>query len=53
VGSVFVVSNSSPSIAEAAAADPDKFWVAKKGGILATDEVLYALGDKLGAYMIS
>jgi len=25
VGSVFVVSNSSPSIAEAAAADPDKF----------------------------
>ncbi len=48
-----MVSNSSPSIAEAAAADPDKFWVAKKGGILATDEVLYALGDKLGAYMIS
>ncbi len=49
---MFVVSKTSPSIAEAAAADPDKFWVAKSGGILATEEVLYALGDRLGAFIM-
>ena len=52
VGQVYVVSKTSPSIVEAAAADPEKFWVAKSGGILATEEVLYALGDRLGAFIM-
>ena len=52
MGQVYVVSKTSPSIVKAAEADPDKFWVAKSGGLLATEEALYALGDKLGAFIM-
>ncbi len=52
VGQVYVVSKTSPSIVKAAEADPEKFWVAKSGGLLATEEALYALGDKLGAFIM-
>ena len=52
VSHVFVVSKTSKSIVEAASADPEKFWVAKSGSILATEEALYALGDRLGAFIM-
>lgn len=52
VGKVFLVSKTSQSVVEAAAADPHKFTVATTGGILATEEMFQALGDHLGAFIM-
>ncbi len=46
------VSVTHPNVQAAADAQPEKFTIAKNSGILATDEVLSAVRDDLGTYVL-
>ncbi|KAK9813115.1 hypothetical protein WJX72_009286 [[Myrmecia] bisecta] len=49
---VFLVGTTAESVKEAAEADPKKFVVATKGGILATEEILEHVEDYLGTFVL-
>ena len=52
LGKVFVPGFTSESLREVATKDPDKFVVAKKGGILGIEEVLDYVEDHLGSFVL-
>jgi len=52
VGHVWVVSVTHPNVQKAADMQPEKFTIAKKRGILATDEVLAAVRDDLNTFVL-
>ena len=52
LGKVFVPGFTSESLREVAIQDPDKFIVAKKGGILGIEEVLDHVEDHLGSFVL-
>ena len=52
VGKVFLPSITSDSVQQAVAADPEKFVVSKKGGIIATEEILEHVEDHIGTFML-
>ena len=52
LGKVFVPGFTSDSLRKVATADPEKFVVAKKGGILGIEEVLDYVEDHLGGFVL-
>jgi hypothetical protein len=52
LGKVFVPGFTSDSLRKVATADPEKFVVAKKGGILGIEEVLDYVEDHLGSFVL-
>lgn len=52
LGQVYVVGATHPALAETARVQPEKFTIAKRGGILATDEMLAAVSDELGTFKL-
>ena len=49
---VFVPGFTSESLRKAAEADPDKYIVAKKGGVLGIEEILDYVEDHLGSFVL-
>ncbi len=52
VGKVFLPSITSDSVQRAVTANPDKFIVSKKGGIIATEEILEHVEDHIGTFLL-
>lgn len=52
VKKVFVPTITSPSVKEAAKAEPDKFYLAKRSGTLGTEEVLVEVDDHVGTFIL-
>lgn len=52
VGKVFLPSITSESVQRAVTANPDKFVVSQKGGIIATEEILSHVEDHIGTFML-
>lgn len=52
VGKVFLPSITSDSVREAVDANPGKFVVSQKGGIIATEELLEHVEDHIGTFML-
>ena len=52
VGHVYVVGAAHPEVLEVAATDQEKFTVARPGSIAATEEMLNAVADELGTFVL-
>lgn len=52
VGKVFLPSITSDSVQRAVTANPDKFVVSNKGGIIATEEILEHVEDHVGTFLL-
>ena len=52
VGHAYVVGCTHPTVMQAASAEPEKFTVAQSGSILATEEMLAAVKDELGTFVL-
>ena len=52
VGKVFLPSITSDSVQRAVTANPDKFVVSNKGGIIATEEILEHVEDHIGTFLL-
>ena len=52
VGKVFLPSITSDSVQKAVEANPKKFVVSQKGGIIATEEILEHVEDHIGTFLL-
>ena len=52
VGKVFLPSITSDSVQKAVEANPEKFVVSQKGGIIATEEILEHVEDHIGTFLL-
>ena len=52
VGKVFLPSITSDSVRKAVEANPEKFVVSQKGGIIATEELLEHVEDHIGTFLL-
>ena len=51
VGQAFLLSITSDSVQQTVTANPDKFFVSKKEGIIATEEILEHIEDHIGTFL--
>lgn len=49
---MYVVGAAHPKVLELAETDPEKFTVARPGSIAATEEMLDAVADELGTFVL-
>lgn len=52
VGKVFLPSITSDSVQRAVEANPEKFVISQKGGIIATEEILEHVEDHIGTFLL-